>query len=1129
MIKKHLFASVATIGLSMALAQPPAYAADDNEAEASTEIAAEAKGNFAGFDLSAEIASQEMRRIETSFDQPIFSRTSRGFSGQLVEPNPEIIVRDDVGIGGSVDIGDTVPYSVQIFRQSNVTGGVFFNCTGTLINPRTVLTAAHCLNSASSEAYGLPGAADSTMLISTGIDSSPRLFNYLFGGAPDYDSGGVAFSTDVVIHPSSNIDNGGLDFPWADVAFIALDAPITDTPYAPILLTPLDQLTHVVLNGYGTFGTGDTGDQGIGFLRLVGENMLGAITSNATFIDQVFPGFAPTAFTFGIDTQTMYFTDFDNPNRTPEQQAGCEFDGFGISCADLDAVKAIDWFDGDALPNEVATAPGDSGSALIVDQLYDFPVVVGVLSGGWDFFGVGNLYGDVSFYNPLFPFFEFITENTPYKYVSALPGDGEWSDPNHWTQDLDPGFFVDDGTGTLVNGIPSGSETGVYTTDPNIGTILGNDISGSGSGVSPFLPPEGTPGFGGNLPESSVLLGPGSTGFVPNNTDGTPGVAFSAPAQYFDVLLTAAGTTSVDMDVEIDRLTIDGPDTKFILTPNKNFTSLIGVEQYRGVSVINGDLNAGNIILFGGEMGGRGTINTDVLINVAGGLFVGGKNRVDTLNINGDYVQTSGGIMIVDIGKSQGGFASDLLSISGDASLAGVLGIAGNGKSAPAFGSQFTVLEANSVLGEFDEVASLIDSPVLFFEQVVGPDNVVIEVNAHSIAGLVGADSSLASLGETLDALRFGGRYAEFGDLFGVVDGAGFAQFGATLAGLTPVSGFSQSVTATSFATRFTGQIAQRTLALRGADKAAAGFSSHGSATFAQAGNAPAEANKLGFFGSVSGSFLADAEGRNSGTKAFEEATFSESGELTIGADYKLNDNVSIGMAVSNLRDGASSSAAFQPIGNESLSMAGYGAVSFGKGFADMYVGFSEQRFGLSRGAQGLLEGQFRNALGVADGDQTLAGARTGYAFEPASSVKMGPVASIDYVRSDLKGYDEFGAGSFGLRVQDRTFTSIGAKFGAMAALDVKLGEKNTLTAFGSVAYARELGDAEDVVTASFVGAEDVPFSISRQLDPEWVSVNAGAKLSLSDNFSTEMSLTSDLGRGVLSNHQANVSLLWAF
>lgn len=216
--------------------------------------------------------------------------------------------------------------------------------------------------------------------------------------------------------------------------------------------------------------------------------------------------------------------------------------------------------------------------------MYDFPIAVAVLSGGFDFFGVPEGYGDISFYNPIYPFFEFITENTAYKYVSAVEGDGVWSDPTRWTQDLDPGFFIDDGTGTLVNGIPTGSEPGIYEAGPKLGPIVGIDISGNSEAPSPFIPPDGTPNFGSNTPNSSALLGPGSTGFVPQNTDGTPGVTFANPAQYFEVHLNRAGTTTVDMDVEIDKLVIDNDDAGFVLPDAWDFTSLIDVEHLAGTA-----------------------------------------------------------------------------------------------------------------------------------------------------------------------------------------------------------------------------------------------------------------------------------------------------------------------------------------------------------------------------------------------------------------------------------------------------------------------------------------------------------------------------------------------------------------
>jgi outer membrane autotransporter protein len=135
----------------------------------------------------------------------------------------------------------------------------------------------------------------------------------------------------------------------------------------------------------------------------------------------------------------------------------------------------------------------------------------------------------------------------------------------------------------------------------------------------------------------------------------------------------------------------------------------------------------------------------------------------------------------------------------------------------------------------------------------------------------------------------------------------------------------------------------------------------------------------------------------------------------------------------------------------------------------------------------------------------------------------------MDYVRNQIGGYDEIGAGAFGLSIADRTFTSMGAKAGAMASFDLHTGETSAIRAFGSVAYARELADSEDVVTAHFFGAADTPFTISNQLDPQWVSVNAGAEMQVGANLSAAISVTSDMGRGVLSNDQAQASLSWRF
>lgn len=1154
MTKRAFLSGVGIASLAGALIASPAYASGSGDDAASEGDASDVSFRLeleADSDESLTVTSNDIRgamtplNIFAGIDTAQFDaspenlinfrapHTDGNFTGSISDPDPRLIVRDDVGVNFG-DPDNIAPYAVHLFLQRNADGAVFFNCSGSVINPRTILTAAHCLNSNPSESYGLPGTgAAFTSLVATGQSSADRLFGGYFATGAGYNEGGVASSTDVIIHPTANLENTGLPFPWADVALIAVDSPILDVPSLPILLTPLTELTHVVQVGYGTNGTGLTGGTNAGsrFLRRVGENMLGMIGSPGDYIDAVFPDFAPSTVVLGFESQAFYWTDFDNPDRTPAEQADCTFTGSTISCGTLAGVLAIDYFDGDALPGEAGTAPGDSGSPLVADQLAGFPLAIGVLSGGFDFFGLGSAYSDVSFYNPLYPFFEFITENTPYKYVSANAGDGNWSDPTHWTQDLDPGFFIQDGDGNIVNGIPTGNEPGIFEAGPKLGTVLGTDISGNSTAVTP-----GFESIDTTLPESSVLLGPGSTGFVPQNTDGTPGVAFANPAQYFEVHLNNPGRTTVDIDVEIDKLVVNSEFAEVFVPGTQSLTLIQNVEQFAGFVENNGTIDTPFYFLFSGVMAGDGgSIDTNALFNVNGLIDAGSSSDFGSFSIGGDYVQTSGGALWADFTVDRRRrVTSDFYDVAGVAVLDGLLVIASNDRRVR-FGTEFTVLSADSIDGDFAESISLLRSVVLEATHRVEGNEVIVEIGARSIRDIVGSRGGLESLGSALDTIR-GDRFSSFTSLFDVIDNAGFDSFGDTLVSLAPTNAFSQSFTANAFSQRFTGQVAQRTLSLRDGSRAAGGFTAAGNASFALAGIAPGEPGKLGVFGSASGMYLNGGQpmgvlepGSAGYANTFEQLSLTQAGEITMGADLRVSEGFAFGIAVSNIRSSQLETSVFQPEADRSTSVAIYGTYSDGGLFADGYVGTADQRLGTERASRGDFAPYYDSAVGQSDSEQVFGGVRLGYAFDLAKGLEVGPVVSLDYVSNSIRGFDEIGAGAFGLSVDDRTFNSLGAKVGGMASVDLAVGETGRVRAFGSVAYARELADNADVVTAHFFGAEDVPFSLRNELDPEWVSVNAGAEIELGSNLRAALSVTSEMGRGPLSNEQAQATVSWRF
>lgn len=388
---------------------------------------------------------------------------------QAVVPNDSKTPNDIVDTAGGVNgIGQMI-----IIAD---TGGVGL-CTGTLINPRTVLFAAHCVNSRVQTAYaanngdlypprnaatdGRPMSfmfnVNNRSLMVNGRNVDP-LIEWIFSGYQSNASHNVFTVNQVFYHPDTNLDadrrplNRG--FLEADVALASLDTPAAAIPTWALLFSPLpdpgelDYETgtgyHVNISGYGRTGSGTTGSSSpVDYRRKAAENMIGALTS-LNVRDQFFFGDDPEETDL---PQVLYFTDFDDPKRDLEN--GVYGNRYGFN-ANMDQ----------ALPNEGATAGGDSGSGLILDAANNAitteDLMIAVLSGGSRFYQAqpDSSYGGQSFFQPLFLYWDFIAENNPYHYVTAKAGDGNWEDASHWESMLDPNYRVINADGAIVNGIP---------------------------------------------------------------------------------------------------------------------------------------------------------------------------------------------------------------------------------------------------------------------------------------------------------------------------------------------------------------------------------------------------------------------------------------------------------------------------------------------------------------------------------------------------------------------------------------------------------------------------------------------------------------------------------------------------
>lgn len=950
---------------------------------------------------------------------------SQALAGSI--ESPDIIVRNDINPnapppGGVLDSG--INGVGQMTVRVNPTSTSMSVCTGTLINPRTVIFAAHCVNTRPAEAYGANGIAfgahsgGTPIAFGFGADNLPAVRQWLGldgGTAGATNLARALYAVEQVWYdPRSrapaSCTTATSCFLQADIAMATLDTPAFDIPTWALLFSPLDGPTHATITGYGNRGNANSTTIAIDWRRRAAENMISVLGS---FNDR-----NQWIFGSGGIGNNLYMLSFSDPagpgNYNP---AAGNFD-FGI-------------FGDAALPREGTTAGGDSGGPLIVDQRYDVPVVAAVLSGGSRFFAAqaGHNYGTHDFFQPLHAYWDVIVANNPYVYAGNEGGVGNWEDPNHWVQLMDPAYMVDIG-GVLVNTLPDTPAEGISGTGAKFGQIC---FLGDCTTLSQAAPTgTGTPVF--------VPGGPGSTMFVPNNIVANP--AAGVKARYYDVTLAAAGTTRLGSAVTVDRMTLDG-QTKLDIAAAGSLNVLGDYNQFQGWTNVDGSLASNrDMLVLSGLLSGSGTVIAPFVTVVGGIVAPGGGDTIGTLTVQGDLILASASAVFLDVQRGSG----DQLVVTGNATNDGLLALNGgsvvfnkvtNGAS-PRHGDSFIIATAaGGVDGTFGNAYTF--QGVLRPELVYGADSITAILRAGSLVEILdGGSATEIAFATALDNLRTG-SYASLWNLYGSIDWMNGSQLSATFASLTPrilgdagtLHDRQSKLLLTSVSDRLSLLASGRAQGLTMVGNLAAAF---------QARAQGVQSGKLGF-GASNGAgvtvaklpgrltgFVSGGVDRTRSSYGGDELYASQGGwHMAMGLEMPLGDKGAFGTAA-GIAEGESS-----PSGDHNRSRttmaAAYASMPLGDGF---YVGglvaAESSRASLDR--QSTDGSAMLRLTGATNATRYSAVAEAGFTTGIGNGLMLTPRAQLGYGHYTLGGFTEEG-GETALRLSDVSVSRVEARLGA--------------------------------------------------------------------------------------------------
>ncbi len=540
--------------------------------------------------------------------------------------------------------------------------------------------------------------------------------------------------------------------------------------------------------------------------------------------------------------------------------------------------------------------------------------------------------------------------------------------------------------------------------------------------------------------------------------------------------LTLVGTSSEDETfLNIETLEVNANNAGWTFTTNSTFDD---INLNTGLFKNNGTLTVNNILTVdnGATFGGAGTIIGDIVNN---GTVAPG-NSIGTQTIAGNFSQGAGGVLSIE---TDGAGNSDLLDITGTATLNGIARFSGSGAGFDTSDTYTFIQTAGGVGGAF----SAVEDTMLFVDignvMVVGND-VQASVIGTMPVNTAANTSDSSTVANAIDAVASSSGGAE---IFGIVNNMPSMQAAQNLLS-------SQASTVTLNAVNSAGtSMGQVTDVVQG----------HLASVVAGPSNTNISQNPANLAGIAPAAGGADTHDRHFWVQAVGGVGSVDNDIHGLGADYKT-----YGVAAGADRTSPDSDIVLGAFGAVSKTSSDVNTLADESDVVSYQAGlYGFKRFDTRWHMNGSMSASWLEfdtqrpvATGVAEADFSGHGVfgRTELLYDMVDDgITYSPYISLEASSVYHQNYSESGAGALDMSVNDNTTTKISSGVGVQIETAAKT-TNHIVTPTLKVGWHHEFADNKSEVNSSF---SNVPGATFKTQGPELSrnSMRVGFDLSITE------------------------------